>query len=456
MADPERLQTLAGRYHALVETSCERHGGARLELRADGALAAFGLPVAHEDDPLRALRTAVEVRDAAATLGGGIEAAVGVSTGVVVAPTAAAGALFGEPVTVSERLARSRGEIRMPESTRTLVAHAAQLTTTADGSYRLDATIGDVPSIGRRLDRPLVGRSRQIEELRACYELARTRAGWVVTAVVGDAGIGKSRLAAELPRLLPTGTTVLEGRCPPYGEGTTYRPLLDVVLQACGTRTWSDAAAALGLERDVIDRVAATVGLTTGSVGEEAPWAFRRFFASLARELPVVVVIDDAHWAEPGLLDLLTEVTRQGNAPAGLLVYLARPEFQPPGLARAGVIELEPLSSAESRELLAEIGTDLGRDTVVRITETAAGNPLFLEQLAPTWMTAATTASFHPRCVACWPHGSTCSHRPSARCSVTAPSRAPSSRRDRFTRSWTGSRWEPSSRAATHSLAASF
>ena len=326
--DPEVLRAAVGRFHALMRTRCARHGGTVVQIHADGALAVFGIPVAHEDDPLRAVRVALEIRDGAAMLGGGFEAATGLATGVVIAAALPAeAALYGDPITAADALAHHRGEIRLAPSTQALVKHADRGVALADGSFRLDGAIDDEPAISRRLDRPLVGRSRQLDTLRAAFREAQDTSAWDVVIVIGEAGIGKSRLAAELPAALPAGTTVLEGRCPPYGEGTTFRPLREVVLQACAGRTLSQLAADLELDPEIVDRVAATVGLATGPVGDEAPWAFRRFIAALSHPLPVVVVVDDLHWAEPGLLDLLAEVTRPSDARPALLVCLARPEL---------------------------------------------------------------------------------------------------------------------------------
>jgi tetratricopeptide (TPR) repeat protein len=258
----------------------------------------------------------------------------------------------------------------------------------ADGTYRLDGLVRDAPAIRRRLDRPLVGRGRELDALRAAHARASDERAWVLVTVLGEPGIGKSRLAAELPAALPAAATVLQGRCPPYGEGTTYRPLRDVVVQACGGNSLAETAARLGLGSDVAECVAATVGLAPGSAGEEAAWAFREFLGACSRELPVAVVIDDVHWAEAGLLEFLDAVTASSSAGPGLLVCLARPELResrPEWAQDSGrriLLELGPLSAAESRRLLADAGGRLAAGDRERIAATAAGNPLFLEQLA--------------------------------------------------------------------------
>ena len=378
--DPEALRAQVGRYHELVRASCRRHGGTVAELRSDGALVVFGIPVVHEDDPLRAVRAALELRNAGGDLGDGLASAVGISTGVVVAPLdTPEAAIFGEPVTTADGLAHSRDQILIAASTRALVEHAAPGVHQPDESYRVDGPIDDTAAIRHRHDRPLVGRTRELNALGIAHtHVVETSVAGVIT-VIGEAGIGKSRLAAELATALPAETLLLQGRCPPYGEGTTYLPLREIVLQACAGRPWHSLAEELGLDPGVASTVAATVGLGTSPVGEDASWAFRQFIDALARIQPVVIVIDDAHWAEPGLLDLLSDVILRSDHQPVLMVWFARPEFP----ARGRAIEVKRLSPDESQLLLTEVAGDrLGSATRRQIADTAAGNPLFLEQLA--------------------------------------------------------------------------
>ena len=207
-------------------------------------------------------------------------------------------------------------------------------------------------------------------------------------AIIGDPGIGKSHLAAELTRIAGDGGRLLTGHSPAYGEGTTYWPLREIVLQAMGDRSIDELAAALRLAPSVTRQVAAATGLEEGNTAEDAGWAFLRLFDALARVQPLIVVIDDAHLAEPALLELLLDIAaRLRDAPV-LIVWVARPDLferRPEWAGRIGaedLLELRPLSAAASAALLGAIAGDrLDPDVEQRIAEAAGGNPLFLEQL---------------------------------------------------------------------------
>ena len=206
--------------------------------------------------------------------------------------------------------------------------------------------------------------------------------------ILGEPGIGKSRLVAELAAVAGERGTVLVGRCPPYGEGITYWPLREIVMEAAGEQSVDELAATLGIPPSAAHRVAGSAGLAQGDVGEETGWAFLQLVTALARARPLIVVVDDAHWAEPALLDLLLDIAARLRDVPVLLVLATRPDpfEQRPDLSRrighASVLRLGPLSTTESEALLAAIsGGRLERDEERRIADTAGGNPLFLEQL---------------------------------------------------------------------------
>ena len=369
--DPESLRAVLERYHDTARTVCAAYGGIVAELRNDAVLAVFGSPVAHEDDPQRALRAAVELVARTAHS----RPRCGVCTGEVVA--AGAAPVIGEAVGAAERLARSAasGEVRMDGSTWRLVRHGAQATEVEGGDFLLFDLDADAPAIRRRLDRPLIGREEQVARLRAAFEqVVATRTPDLVT-ILGPAGIGKSRLVAELGVIAGDAGRVLIGRCPAY-ESAAYSPLREIVLQ---TR---DLAATLDLAPGVARQVAVGVGLEQGTVSEDTGWAFVRLIDALARAQPLVLVIDDAHQAQPALIDLLHDVGRLGDAPA-LVVCAARHELtdSPPAWARH-VLELGPLSDPASATLLEAIaGGRLDSAQERQIADAASGNPLFLEQL---------------------------------------------------------------------------
>ena len=390
--DAESLRTVLERYHDTARAVCAGHGGIVTELRSDAVLAVFGTPVTHEDDPQRALRATAELVSRTEQLPFGLRARCGVCTGEVVAPVPgpAAAPVIGEAVGTAERLARSAvgGETRMDESTWLLVRHGAQASELVEGGFLLGDIDANAPAIRRRLDRPLIGREVEVARLRATYaRVVCSRTPKLIT-IVGAPGIGKSRLATELTMIAGDGGRLLTGRCPAYGDGITYRPLREIVLEAKGDRSIDELAATLGIAPSAAHQVAAAVGLEEGEAGEDPGWAIVRMIDALARMQPLILVIDDAHLAEPALLDLLLDVAvRLRDAPA-LIVWVARPdlfEARPDWASRIGaegVLELGPLSDAASAALLEAIaGGRLEPDEERRIAEAAGGNPLFLEQL---------------------------------------------------------------------------
>ena len=239
----------------------------------------------------------------------------------------------------------------------------------------------DAPAIRRRLDEPLIGREAEVGLLRATFaRVSRRRAPELLT-VVGEAGIGKSRLVAELATIAGADGTVLTGRCPAYGEGITFWPLREVVLQALAHRSVAELAAALEIPAVAVRRVAAAVGLEEGEAGEDTDWAFLQLIGALARVRPLVIVVDDAQWAEPALLDLLLAVlARLRDAPV-LVVWVARQDQLERTPEQGAELVLQSLSRTASESLVAVARRPLEPAEERRIIEAAGGNPLFLEQL---------------------------------------------------------------------------
>ena len=377
--DPESLRAVLEHYHETARAVCVGHGGFVAELRGDAVLALFGTPVAHEDDALRALRAALELRT------GSFALHAGVSTGeVVAAHRDAAAPVIGPAVGDAEQLARdaASGEIRIDSSTWRLVRHGAQAAA-VPGGLILRSLERDAPAIRRRLERPLIGREEELGRLCASFDRVLAQRTAELLVIVGEPGIGKSHLAARFGEVASERATHLTARCPAYGHGVTYGPLRDVVLQAFGDRSADELAAALSIAPTVTHEVAAAVGLEAGDGGENCGRAFLPLIAALTRRRPVVIVIDDAHLAEPAVLDALHElVARLPGAPL-LVVWIARPELlQSERVDAAAALELEPLSAASSTTLLKTIGgRRLDPAAERRALEAAGGNPLFLEQL---------------------------------------------------------------------------
>ena len=389
--DPELLREVMGRYHAALRLILERHEGTVEKFVGDAVMAVFGLPYVHEDDALRAVRAAVEMRRAVGELE--LEVRIGINTGEVVAG-AGETLVTGDTVNVAARLEQAApdGEILLGPGTQRLVRDAVRLEAVASlalkgkeepvRAYRVLAVLDDVPAFTQPILAPFVGRGHDLQQLEAALETAvDTRAPQLVT-VVGPPGIGKSRLVREL--LTRTRTRVLVGRCLSYGDGITYWPLTEIVSQV------GDLRAAFAGESDG-DLAATRVGVALGTAeatatSEEIAWGFRRLFEVIATDAPLVLVLDDIHWAESALLDLIEYVTTFAQDVPLFVLCTARPdlfESRPAWTAprpNARLVTLEPLASVQSEELVAQLG-DASDDLRRRIVEAAEGNPLFVEQL---------------------------------------------------------------------------
>jgi class 3 adenylate cyclase/tetratricopeptide (TPR) repeat protein len=388
--DPELLREVMGRYHGTLRAVLERHAGTVEKFVGDAAMAVFGLPHVHEDDALRAVRAAVEMRAAVAELG--LEVRVGVNTGEVVAGKGET-LVTGDAVNVAARLeqAASTGEILLGAGTQRLVRDAVRLEAVAPLSlkgkaepvpaYRVVGLVDDVPAFTQPIRAPFVGRGVELERLDASLAAAvEGRAPQLVT-VVGPPGIGKSRLVREF--LTRARVRVLVGRCLSYGDGITYWPLSEVASQIGDLRAVLEGVPDGAL---AATRVGAALGTAAPASSEEIAWGFRRLFEAIAAEAPLVLVLDDIHWAEPALLDLLEYVATFAQDAALFVLCTARPdlfESRPAWAAprsNATLVILEPLRGEESDALVAAFG-DLSDDLRDRIVAAAEGNPLFVEQL---------------------------------------------------------------------------
>jgi len=339
--DPERMRELAVRARAVIEL----HGGSVEARGGDELLGVFGVPQSHEDDALRALRAASEL---------GEKIRVGVDTGEALVGH---GFVSGEVVSRAARLQRATvpGEVRLGEGTLAL-CRAAVVAEPVESGFRLVEVVEGAAGVARALDTPLVGRERELAALEAAYVETRDARRCGLLVIAGEPGIGKTRLARELIASLGDAATVLVGRCASYGSGATWRPLAEILDQA-GER----------LEPILAD---------AGSPGEVFLVA-RRVFERLAADKPLVLALDDLHWAEPTFLDFVDYLAAQAQGPV-LCLCLTRPELlaERPELAE-GAIELGPLPDEQAQMLAAGVEPDVR----ARLVETAGGNPLFLEQL---------------------------------------------------------------------------
>jgi class 3 adenylate cyclase/tetratricopeptide (TPR) repeat protein len=382
--DPEALRALLARYFERMKAIVEAHGGSVEKFIGDAVMAVFGVPAVHEDDALRACRAAVEMREALPELG--IRGRIGVCTGEVVTGTEERLAT-GDAVNVAARLeqAAEPGEVLIGAETRALLRSAIEvgeerlldLKGKAEPvpAYPLVAVLGD-GAIARRLDVPIVGRERERRALADAWQRAVSERACHLFTVLGTAGVGKSRLSVEFLSSLD-GTRVVRGRCLSYGEGITYWPVVEIVLQL--DRRPSDPRAAAA--------IASLLGESdTPATAEQIAWAFR---ALLEEAAPLVCVFDDLHWAEPTLLDLVDHIADWSRDAPLLVLCLARPELldRRPGWAggklNATTVLLEQLSSSETDELIERLLGDAVVDGELRarIRDAAEGNPLFVEEM---------------------------------------------------------------------------
>jgi len=407
--DPELLRVIVPRLFTEIEAAVERHGGSTERPRGSSVLAVFGIPRLHEDDALRAVRAAVDARKAIdpieSTIGRETDVVLGVriavGTGEVVAsddPEQAPDLGDAADVFAGLDTSAQAGEITISEDTYRLVKDAVSVEPAEPGGYRL---LGLVASAGHGLDSPIVGRGRERRLLEDAFERARSDSACQLFTMLGTAGVGKSRLAADFLAGVRDSATVVRGSCLSYGGGITYWPVKEVVRAAAeiedddGTDVAvTKIAAALGGAEDtrlIAARIAETIGLadTTAGTEEETFWAVRELLEALARRRPLVVVFDDIHWGESAFLDLVEHVADWSRGVPILLLCMARPELleKRPGWAggklNATSVLLEPLSGGECRELVANLlgGAPFAPRVRERIAEAAEGNPLFVEEM---------------------------------------------------------------------------
>ncbi len=371
--DPERLRGLLARYFEQMKSIIERHGGSVEKFIGDAVMAVFGVPVSHEDDALRAVRAATEMRDALSGLG--LQGRIGVMTGEVVTGTEERLAT-GDAVNVAARLeqAAQPGDVLIGQPTLALVGDAADVEPIEPlelkgksepvPAYRL-LRVHDEPE--RRHGDLFVGRERELVILRETWERVQAERRCELVTVTGDAGVGKSRLAEEL--LTSIEATVLRGRCPPYGEGITYWPVVGVLKQAKVLPPEEAAAAAI---RSLLGET------EEATSAEEIAWAFRKTLEHAAVERPLVVVFDDIQWGEEVFLDLVEHVALLSSGVAILLFCMARPELTERRPAWPLTLRLGPLDDVDVDELIPEQIPGELRDKIARA---AGGNPLFVEEM---------------------------------------------------------------------------
>lgn len=420
--DPESLRQVITHYFGAMSDALVRHGGTIEKFIGDAVMAVFGIPAAREDDALRAVRAAAEMRDTLGQLndqlesrwGVRLQARTGVNTGEVVAGDSSQGQAFasGDAINVAARLeqAAGPGEILIGEHTHELVRDSVRVEPVPPlnlkgkselvPAFRLVEVADRAAGLDRRLNSPLVGRECELTLLRQAFDRTVAKRSCELVTLVGPAGIGKSRLTEDFAHSLGAEATVASGRCLSYGEGLTFWPLREVVEDLAGTDDAESAeearariAGLLGAGDDtatIVERVAGALGLSdSAAYPSETFWAVRKLLEAVAAEQPLVISFEDIHWAEPTFLDLIEHLAGTIGGVPVLIVAAARtdlfeikPDFAG-NLAGATRIELDPLSGAESRELIEHLIGDASASAQLsdRVFAGAEGNPLFVEEL---------------------------------------------------------------------------
>jgi class 3 adenylate cyclase/tetratricopeptide (TPR) repeat protein len=415
--DPESLRSVIQQYFVEMRAVVERHGGIVEKFIGDAVMAVFGVPRVHEDDALRAVRAAADMQGALSAANAGferdfgvrIEARIGVNTGEVIAgdPSSEQSFVSGDAVNVAARLEQAAppGDVLLGDTTYRLVRAAViaeqlpPLSVKGKSeplvAYRLVVVEAAGQMLPRRFDVPLVGRDAELRTLLDAFDEVVGGPACRIVTLIGDAGLGKSRLAHELSTLVGDSARVLRGRCLPYGEGITFYPLTEILQDAAAIQADdpSDVArskiAALlpAAEAGLADRLAALLGVagTSGSI-QETFLATRRLLETLAAESPVVAIFDDIQWAEETFLDLIQYLVGFVVDRPLLIICLARPQLleeRSDWTELGPTVRLHPIDPRSSEVLVANLlgDVDSTRGIAETIVRSAAGNPLFVEEM---------------------------------------------------------------------------
>jgi class 3 adenylate cyclase/tetratricopeptide (TPR) repeat protein len=384
--DPELLRELMGSWYEAMRTALERHGGTVEKFVGDAVMAVFGLPQAHEDDALRAVRAAIDMQAAVERLNASLEGRglpelrvrIGINTGEIVTGDGTATLVTGDAVNTAKRLeqAAAGGEILIGAVTERLVRHAARLEAIAP----VDAKGKTNPVEAWRVrvledheeavpypEPRFVGRGRELELLQGAWKRVHADNRCELVTILGEAGIGKSRLVSELAARIEA--EVVSGRCLSYGEGITYWPVLEVLRQLRTLPSQPDAARAL---RSLLGEV------KEPSSAEEIAWGFRQLLEERARETPLLCIFDDLQWAEETFLDLLEHLALLSRDAPILLLCMARPELSERRAGWPVALRLQPLEAEPVSELIPDALPQALRE---KIAHSSAGNPLFLIEM---------------------------------------------------------------------------
>jgi class 3 adenylate cyclase/tetratricopeptide (TPR) repeat protein len=417
---PDVMREVMQRYFEAMRSALERHGGTVEKFIGDAVMAVFGLPVRHEDDATRAVRAAADMQSALELLNPSFRADhnlelsnhIGVNSGEVIAGDASTAQrlVTGDAVNTAARLeqAAGSGEIVLGDLTYRLARDQIEVDVMAPlmlkgkaepvPAYRLvgvNAEGGAAKASGT----PFVGRETEMENLsRGLTDAIATRRARLV-AVVGDAGVGKSRLIREFATSAEGQARLIRGRCLPYGDGITFWPLAEAIREAAGITNEDSPRVATGridqllqraevTEREaIVERVAAAINLSPAQFPvAELMWGARRLLESLAATEPLVLLVDDLHWAEATFLEFLDHLLDTVEDASLLILGSSRHEISERHAEWTAahlpmLITLEPLSDADAGKIVEELLGSLEASVRARIAAVAEGNPLYVEQI---------------------------------------------------------------------------
>ena len=431
--DPEDLRAILDPYYRRLRAELEAHGGTVEKFIGDAVMGVFGAPVAHGDDPERAVRAALAIRDAVPEMNADapnldLQLRIAVNTGEAIVTftpgaTPSEAMVAGDVVNTAARLqtaAPVNGILVGEETyraTRSVISYTPVDALTVKGKQEpvqawlaVDSAL--MPGVRARRETPFVGRAAELSSLQSAWARALVGSAQLVT-VLGVPGIGKSRLADEFVDSVGDGARILLGRSLPYGVGSGYGAFAQHVMQIAGildtdpipvaTQKLDDAVSSLMDEGadEVASHLAILIGLTQDEVADRRTlfFAVRRLVEELAARQPLVLVFEDIHWAEGGLLDLIETIASRCEGAPVLLLTLARPDLVDTrpgwgsGVRSYATLALDPLDSECAEELaLRLLGQEALSERASRLAETSEGNPLFIEELAASVSEHTTSA----------------------------------------------------------------
>ena len=432
--DPEDLRSILDPYYRRLRAELEAHGGTVEKFIGDAVMGVFGAPVAHGDDPERGVRAALAIRDAIPEMNEeapdlDLQLRIAVNTGEAIVTftpgaTPSEAMVAGDVVNTASRLQTSapvNGVLVGEEtyrSTRTVIAYEPVEPLTVKGKSEpvrawlaVDSTL--MPGVRARRETPFVGRASELSAIEVAWTRALEERSAHLVTVLGVPGIGKTRLTDEFLSKVSDSARVIQGRSLPYGAGSGYEAFAKQVMQIAGIfdtdpipvalRKLEEAVSGLVGEgaEELASHIAILVGLTQGEVADRRTlfFAVRRLVEELATQQPLVLVFEDIHWADSGLLDLIETLGSLLEDVPVLLLTLARPDLidsRPnwgSGLRSYTAVALEPLGPKASEELaLRLLGQGVLGERAARLAETSEGNPLFIEELAASVSEHATDA----------------------------------------------------------------